>query len=254
MIDESMDKEQMKLPAQPYEFRAKPAWQRLIIMIGGVVVNVILAIVIFIGITWVWGEELLPAKNVKYGMHADSLAKSIGIREGDNIVSIDGKPVEDVGLIVPEIVTTDAKKIQVLRKDSLINIALPDGLIRNLYKAKKGKALSAEFVTMRYPVIVDSVAKTAVFTKGRFQRGDQLIGLNGKSFQYFHEYDGMTKGYADSIVTFTLLRGQDTVDVKVLLNNKGSVGFSENALRIIWNRQQAIHTGTSDPIRCRQMF
>src|SRR6187200_864020 len=69
MIDESMDKEQMKLPPQPYEFRAKPAWQRLIIMVGGVVVNVVLAIIIFIGITWVWGEENLPVKNLKYGVY-----------------------------------------------------------------------------------------------------------------------------------------------------------------------------------------
>jgi regulator of sigma E protease len=88
MIDESMDKEQMKLPPQPYEFRAKPAWQRLIIMVGGVIVNVLLAIIIFIGITWVWGEENLPVKNLKYGVYADSLAKSIGIRDGDIVVGI----------------------------------------------------------------------------------------------------------------------------------------------------------------------
>jgi len=97
MIDESMDKEQMKLPPQPWEFRAKPAWQRLIIMVGGVVVNILLAIVIFIGITWVWGEENLPVKNLKYGIYADSLAKSIGIRDGDNIVAIDGKTIENFG-------------------------------------------------------------------------------------------------------------------------------------------------------------
>lgn len=94
MIDESMDKEQMNKPAEPHEFRSKPAWQRLIIMIGGVLVNVVLAIVIFIGITWVWGEEYLPVKNLKNGIVADSLAKSIGIKDGDNVVGIDGKPLE----------------------------------------------------------------------------------------------------------------------------------------------------------------
>src|SRR4051812_6683733 len=97
MVDESMDKEQMKLPAQPWEFRSKPAWQRLIIMIGGVVVNILLAIFLFIMIIWVWGEEYLPTKNVKYGVYADSLATQIGIRDGDNIVAINGKPVENFG-------------------------------------------------------------------------------------------------------------------------------------------------------------
>ncbi len=225
MIDESMDKEQMKLPPEPYEFRSKPAWQRLIIMIGGVVVNILLAIVIFIGISWAWGEQYLPAKNLLYGVHADSLARSIGIQDGDKIVSIDGKIVEDFGTIVPEIITTDAKKMQIDRSGKLIDLNLPDGLIKNLFKTKKGKEIAADFITMRYPAIVDSVAKTAVFTKGRFQKGDKLIAFNNKPFTFFHEYEGLNKGFADSVVSFKVLRAADTFDVKVLLNNKGAVGF-----------------------------
>ncbi len=89
MIDESMDKEQMKLPPQPYEFRSKKSWQRLIIMLGGIIVNIILAIVIFIGIMWYWGEEYVPNKNIKYGVYADSLARKMGIESGDKIYFID---------------------------------------------------------------------------------------------------------------------------------------------------------------------
>jgi regulator of sigma E protease len=89
MIDESMDKEQMKLPAQPWEFRAKPAWQRLIIMLGGVTVNVILAIVIYIVMLAAWGEEYLPTKNVKYGISCDSLAMEMGLKNGDKILTVD---------------------------------------------------------------------------------------------------------------------------------------------------------------------
>ncbi len=225
MIDESMDKEQMKLPPEPYEFRAKPAWQRLIIMIGGVVVNVILAIVIFIGITWVWGEEYLPAKNLQFGVHADSLAKSIGIQDGDNIYAIDGRVVEDFGTVVPEIITTDAKKITIDRNGTKQDLTIPDELIKNLFKKKKGRELGASFLTIRYPAIVDSVAKTAVFTKDAFQKGDILLSFNNKQFQYFHEYEALNKGFADSIVEFKVLRGSDTVAVRVLLNNKGAVGF-----------------------------
>src|SRR5258708_14236322 len=91
MIDESMDKEQMNQPAQPWEFRSKPAWQRLIIMLGGVTVNVLLAIVIFFMIMWVWGEDYLPPQNLKYGITADSLGKKIGLKDGDLIVKVGDK-------------------------------------------------------------------------------------------------------------------------------------------------------------------
>src|SRR6187455_1505859 len=91
MIDESMDKEQVKLPPQPYEFRSKPAWQRLIIMIGGVAVNIVLAILLSVMIMWVWGEEYLPARNVKYGIVADSIGQRVGLKDGDVILSLDGR-------------------------------------------------------------------------------------------------------------------------------------------------------------------
>src|SRR6185503_15918698 len=99
MIDESMDKEQLKLPAQPWEFRSKPAWQRLIIMLGGVTVNVVLAIVIFIMIMWVWGEKYIPVANLKYGVWADSLGVKIGLKDGDRIIAVAGKPIEKMGTV-----------------------------------------------------------------------------------------------------------------------------------------------------------
>src|SRR3979411_270725 len=91
MIDESMDKEQLNQPAQPYEFRSKPAWQRLIIMVGGVIVNLLLGILIYAGMLWHWGEEYVPTSNFKYGISADSIAQSIGLRDGDQIKAVDGK-------------------------------------------------------------------------------------------------------------------------------------------------------------------
>src|SRR5687767_6955682 len=94
MIDESMDKEAMKQPAKPWEFRSKPAWQRLIIMLGGVIVNFILALVIFSAILFTWGEEKLPVKNMKYGVIADSIGLAAGFRDGDQIVAINKKPIQ----------------------------------------------------------------------------------------------------------------------------------------------------------------
>ncbi len=221
MIDESMDKEQMKLPAKDWEFRSKPAWQRLIIMIGGVIVNVLLAIVIFIGITWVWGEENLPVKNLKYGIYTDSLARSMGLKDGDNIVGIDGKPIEYFGMLESEIVLSEAKKLVVLREGQTIELPVPEGFINKIVKNKKFSGL----VYPRYPAIVDSVSKTANFTKDRLQKGDKLIAFNNKPFEYYHEFDKLKKGYNNSLVQITVLRGVDTVTVSVIENSNGSIGF-----------------------------
>ncbi|HJV18422.1 MAG TPA: RIP metalloprotease RseP [Sediminibacterium sp.] len=221
MIDESMDKEQMNLPAQPWEFRSKPAWQRLIIMVGGVVVNVILAIVIFIGITWVWGEEQLPVKNLKYGVHVDSLAKTIGLQDGDNVVGIDGQPIENFGTLESEMVLKEAKKIQVVRNGSQIDLAIPENFSKTIVKQKK----FAGMIIPRYPVIIDSVGKSATITNGELRKGDTLIAINNQPCPYYNDFDAVKKRYSDSLVTLSLIRGADTVQVKALINDKGSIGF-----------------------------
>src|SRR4029078_815106 len=111
MIDESMDREQLKQPAQPWEFRSKPAWQRLIIMLGGVTVNVLLAIVIFIMITWVWGEEFLPPQNLTYGIVADSLGKKIGLRDGDVVLKVGDKEVKNALKVPGQVTLSEATNI-----------------------------------------------------------------------------------------------------------------------------------------------
>jgi regulator of sigma E protease len=245
MIDESMDKEQLSKPAEPYEFRSKPAWQRLIIMIGGVLVNVILAIVIFIGITWVWGEEYLPVKNIKQGVVADSLAKTMGIQDGDNVVGIDGKPLEVFGTLEAEMVLHDAKVLQVTRNDSAFDLQVPAGFIKKLAKVANETSL----VMPRYPAIVDSVSSTAVFTKDALKKNDQLIAINNKPFLFYHEFDQLKKGYEDSIVSLTVLRGADTVDVRVKINEKGKLGFfGKSPLKIFGTKTQTYGFIESIPV------
>jgi len=115
MIDESMDKEQMKMPPQPWEFRSKPTWQRLLIMIGGVLFNLILALALYAMLLFTWGEEYLPTQNAKYGIVASDTGLEIGLKNGDKILSVDGKPVESFSKIIPTIVLDGAKTIEVLR-------------------------------------------------------------------------------------------------------------------------------------------
>src|SRR5215211_6036598 len=125
MIDESMDKEQMKQPAQSWEFRSKPAWQRLIIMLGGVTINFILALVLFAMILFVWGEERLPVKNMRYGIAADSLATTVGLRDGDLISAVNNKPLVYLSDLPKEMVLTTNPALSIKRGGSDTTINLP---------------------------------------------------------------------------------------------------------------------------------
>jgi regulator of sigma E protease len=221
MIDESMDKEQMSLPPQPYEFRSKKAWQRLIIMIGGVTVNLILGFFIFSMILWKWGEIYLPAKNAVYGVYVDSLGKKVGIMDGDKIVAVDNRTLENFDKISNEIILDEAKTIQVERNGQRINLPIPAGTVRELIKRRGDPIAWAKF-----PSVVDSVSKTAKFTSGALQRGDQIIALNGTPITSHYELVDLKKDMNDKEVDLTVLRNKDTVHVKSLLNNKANIGFT----------------------------
>jgi regulator of sigma E protease len=217
MVDESMDKEQMKLPAQPYEFRAKPAWQRLIIMLAGVVVNFILALVIFAMILFVWGEEKLPVANLKYGLSADSLALSAGIKDGDLIKAVNGKPLIYYNNLAKDILLSDKVSLQVTRDGRDTVIAMPEGFIRNLTKNQL-----QGFVSPRVPVIVDD-DKDVKYVEGKMQKGDKVIGVNGKYFNFYDEYIKAKSGLKDTVISISLLRNNnDTVSVKVRTNENSA--------------------------------
>jgi regulator of sigma E protease len=220
MIDESMDKEQMKLPAEPYEFRSKPAWQRLIIMLGGVVVNFILALVLFAMILFVWGEERLPVRNLKYGLTADSLAATLGIRDGDLITEVNGKKLQYMNDLPRNMLLSERAELKVNRNGKDTMVTLPEGFISTLTKNQlRG------FVSPRFPVIIDSVSESVDHVSGRLQKGDQLVGINEEAFLYYQEFDSLKKKYKDDTVSLKVLRNGDTAQVVVKTNQEGSIGF-----------------------------
>ena len=221
MIDESLDKEQMKLPPESWELRSKPAYQRLIVMLGGVFVNVVLAIVIFIGLSFFWGEDTLPAKNVIYGVHPSELASNMGIKEGDIIVSLDQKELDNFGALEGKLILTNPKTLQVKRGDSLISLSIPASLSSAIAKFKK----TSPFVTPRIPVVIDSVGKSAVVLNGAFNKEDTLLKMNNESIQYQFEFLEVKKKFADSIVLVTAKRGDDTVFIKTLISGSGQIGL-----------------------------
>jgi regulator of sigma E protease len=221
MIDESMDKEQMNQPAQPYEFRSKPAWQRLIIMLGGVIVNFILALILFAMILFVWGEEPLPIQNLKYGLATDSLATSVGIKDGDIIKAVNGKQLtyfEDMG---KEMMLSKKVILTVNRRGNDTILQMPKGFISKLTKSQlRG------FVLPRYPVTVKE-DKNVKYISGKMYPDDQIIGVNGKSFQFIDEYIDIKETYKNQPITLTLLRkGKDTVQAIVKTNADAATGVT----------------------------
>jgi len=221
MIDESMDTEAMNKPAEPWEFRSKPAWQRLIIMIGGVTVNLFLGFFIFAMILWKWGEEYLPAKSLKYGIYVDSVGKKMGLEKGDKILAVGGKPVDDFDRISSDIILQQAKSITIDRNGNQLDIPLPEGTIRSIIQ-RKGKP----FAYAQFPAVVDSVIeKASHFIQGHLQKGDQIIGMNNMPISSYVELMDLKRPYKNAELTLSVLRGQDTAVVKVRTDSTASIGF-----------------------------
>jgi regulator of sigma E protease len=251
MIDESMDKEQMNKAPESYELRSKPAYQRLIVMLGGVIVNVILAIVIFIGIAWFWGDNFLPAKNLSYGIHPTEISKKMGLQDGDIIVGLDQKELKDFFELESKIVLEDAKTIQIKRGDSTLSLAIPTTIAAELANANNSTA----FVVPMFPVIVDSIGKTAVVVEGSFQKNDTLLSINGESVKYQHEFIEVKKKYSDSLVTVIAKRGMDTVKIRTLINNKAQLGlFVKLPMQLFKTEHQAYSFAEAIPTGIQRCF
>ena len=242
MIDESMDKEQMQKPAQPWEFRSKPAWQRLIIMLGGVTVNVLLAFVIFIMIMWVWGEKYIPVQDLKYGVYADSLGRKMGLQDGDNIIAVAGKPVERSGTVGSEMIMNEAKSVTVLRDGRQIELQVPPGVIGQLNRNRL-----QGFAYPRYPLVVDSLLSNVKIIEGQqLQKGDTLIASEGYPIQYntdVAKYDTAFQHLKDKKTrALVFRRGKDTIQALVNWDEKKGTGIHYKSMEDILGSRQISYT------------
>lgn len=182
MIDESFDTEQMKQPAQPWEFRSKPAWQRLLIMIGGVLVNFLLALFIYSMVLFHWGDSYIPVQNMTMGMKFNSDAKAIGFKDGDILVGTESKTFKkfDVDLLRS---IADGKNVTVKRDGKTVTINLP----ANMSLLKMVKAEPA-FVRPLLPADVDSVMPNTPAAKAEIKAGDKILAVNGKNVDSWNEF------------------------------------------------------------------
>ncbi len=237
MIDESLDKEQMKLPPQPWEFRSKPAWQRLIIMLGGVTVNILLAIGIYIVMLSVWGEQYLPTSEAKYGIAVDSLGYQMGLRNGDHILSIDHRMVEDFVDIPKTIILEEAKTIQVLRDGKTMNIEIPKGCISKLIQYK-----SPTFISARFPYEIIQFSPGSMAKKAGIHINDRIIGVNDTIVPFFDELRSVIKKYKNQEVILKVLRNKDTLNIAVKVSAQGMIGVQAKVLANFFTLKEKSYT------------
>jgi len=219
MIDESMDREQMKQPPQPYEFRSKKAWQRLLIMLGGVIVNFLLALFIYILVYFKWGEEYVPVESLIYGYSFEQEFQDLGLQNGDKILSLDGEIVDRWRNIHHDIVVNDPRVIQVDRNGVIMDIQVPEGMTSTLLKV--------EYVMEpRVHCVVDGMREGGTMEKAGVEINDRIIGVNGIPIEFYDEFKDMTRKEINTSFDLTLLRGTDTLQVQSSTDENGMFGIS----------------------------
>ena len=221
MIDESMDKEQLKQPPQPYEFRSKTSWQRLLIMVGGVLFNFILALLIFVFVLFAWGETYLPTSSVKYGIATDSVGKSIGLQNGDKILSLDNQPVEDFMTLTGDMLLNMRKTIQIDRNGERIDIEIPKEYIPQALKGRGLITYRTPFDTMK----VLSFVKESPAEAAGLLKNDEITGIDGLIFTYSDEFQDYLAENAGKQVVLNLLRAGENENLTVPLNDNGLLGI-----------------------------
>lgn len=222
MIDESMDTEQMKQPEQPWEFRAKPAWQRLFIMMGGIIVNLLTAPILFWVILYTWGETYIPINQAPFGLQFHQTMLDAGFRNGDIIVGVNGDSIETYKEVANPILFNDTCVINVVRNDERIDIQMPHEFYRQVLKNN----VSGLF-TVRIPVVVDSVAANSGAEKAGVASGDRLTSVDGTEIFTITDLVEQLEGKADTTVVITLVRENGNIDtLSVATNAECKIGIT----------------------------
>lgn len=222
MIDESMDKEQMQQEPKPWEFRSKPAWQRLIIMLGGVTVNFILAVVIFIGLVFTYGEQYIANDSLKDGIWVmeKSLGDELGIQTGDKILSIDGKKVEALQQVLPEMVYGETYTIE--RDGQVIEKGIPVDFIETLSEDKE----KARFIYYRVPFVISAVPKKSPNVDSGLQKGDAVVEMAGRPVEYKDQVIPILEANKGGMVPVKVKRNGELVDLTLKVSEEAALGVA----------------------------
>lgn len=230
MIDESMDTEQMKQPAQHWEFRSKKAWQRLIIMIGGVTVNLILGYIIYIGVVFTWGLTELKQEKLQKGLSIHPYLKKYNIQSGDIVLELEGQKVLNLDDLNKGILLRDSRKLKIQHEDgSIENILLPKEIDQELFQAG---ALPAFGLRSKANIVADVLSGTPA-EKAGLKKDDKLLSVNNKSIVYFDDLQSELYNCKGKSAELIILRGKDSLKLKSAVKLDGTIGFQTNAKVII---------------------
>lgn len=224
MIDESLDTEAMKQEPQPWEFRSKPAWQRLIVMLGGITVNVIVGVLIFIGLTFTFGDTYLLKDEVNKngGILAGPVAEDIGLKTGDKIVKINGKDFKYFqDIIRPETLLSSNGFYTVERDGQLIDISIPPDFIQKFNK----KETASNFIFYRFPPLVGQIQPESVAEKSGLRENDLIVEIDGKKITYQDQVTPALRSLSKDTLYFTVIRNGQAVNLKHYYGKAKALGF-----------------------------
>lgn len=220
MIDESMDTEQMSQPAQEWEFRSKPAWQRLIIMLGGVTVNLILGFLIYMMILFVWGKNTLYAEELPLGMSPSPVAEEAGFEVGDQIINVDGKTLDNVFEINKLLFLRDVEQVTVKRRNGTqTTLDIPEGMGEKMFESGELMPLSPTTST-----VLDSVIPNSPADLVGLQPGDRLISLNDQNIEYWNDLGAIIKGKGKQEITLIIERERSRQTLQFSTDEEGTIG------------------------------
>lgn len=223
MVDEQMDKTILTTEPKPWELRSKPAWQRLLVMMGGIIVNFILGILIFWMISFIWGKRSLPITNLKYGLIVDSTAMKMGLRNGDYITSLDGKPVKSINRIPIEIIMNGIKNIEGVHSNGeKFSVPVTDDDRSLILKRLK----KSDFVFERFVAKVGYIDSTMFAANADIKKGDVFLAVNNTPVHFYDELKTQLILNKGKSVDLTIQRGTNTLTTKCQVSDEGTIGFN----------------------------
>ncbi|MCE2613833.1 RIP metalloprotease RseP [Flavobacteriaceae bacterium D16] len=226
MIDESMDVEQMSQPPKPWEFRSKPAWQRLIIMLGGVTVNFILAVIIYIGMAYAYGDQFIPTNSLRDGVWVTekNIGDKLGIETGDKILAIDGEYVENFNGLLGEII--NGNSITIEREGNVIEKEIPVDFIATLLEDED----KIRFLSPRFPFVVGNIPEASANKDSGLQVNDMVVSIGENPVTYFDEAREVLKNYANQKTTITVEREGFRKTIPVVISDSATIGVNLGAM------------------------
>ena len=227
MIDESLDMEAMKAEPEAWEFRAKPAWQRLIVMVGGVTVNLITGVIIFIALTYFLGERYLSTKEAKFGIVAYSLAEEMGLRTGDKILKINGTVIDRFPYMPTAEVFLESKSFYTVdRGGDIVDVQVPSNFVDKFSDKKRPE----QFIEPIMPFKVGKVVDGSAASQAGLMEGDKIVAIDGLPINYFHELQKTLKVKAEKSISISVDRNGQPKVLNALVTKEGKLGFQVQSL------------------------